>query len=79
MSRLSIELSTDQHKHIKALALLQGKSIKDFILEKVFSDASGENATWNELEELISSRIENLEVSNKSLEQISKEVVKATF
>jgi len=35
MSRLSIELSPDQHKKIKKLASINGKSIKDFMLEKV--------------------------------------------
>ena len=75
MSRLSIELSPDQHKHIKALALLQGKSIKDFILDKVFSGTNTEKDAWNELEEIISSRIENTELSSKSIDQISKEVI----
>ena len=36
MSRLSIEVTPEQHQKIKALAALHGKSIKDFILNKLF-------------------------------------------
>ena len=43
MSRLSIDLTPEQHQQIKALAALQGKSMKDFILGKLFSSKK-ENA-----------------------------------
>ena len=33
MSRLSIELTAQQHKQIKALAALQGLSIRDYVLK----------------------------------------------
>ncbi|MCK5898565.1 MAG: antitoxin [Methylococcales bacterium] len=36
MSRLSIDLTSEQHQQIKILAAVQKKSIKEFILEKVF-------------------------------------------
>jgi len=32
--RLSIEVSAEQHQRLKASAALQGKSIKDYVLEK---------------------------------------------
>lgn len=38
MPRLSIEISPQQHQLIKANAALQGKSLKDYILEKALSD-----------------------------------------
>ena len=34
MSRLSIEVTPEQHNAIKAMALLEGKTIKDLILKK---------------------------------------------
>lgn len=35
MSRLSIELTPEQHNAIKAMALLEGQSIKDFVWKLV--------------------------------------------
>ena len=34
MSRLSIEISPEQHNRLKAAAALHGQSIKDYILER---------------------------------------------
>ncbi len=36
--RLSIELTDQQHQAIKAYAVLQGMSIKDFVLDRVFTE-----------------------------------------
>ena len=36
MARLSIEVSEAEHHEIKALAALSGKTIRQFILDKVF-------------------------------------------
>ncbi len=79
MSRLSIEVSPDQHQKIKALAALQGKSIKDYILSKLFN-ASNENeqAALSELEELLSSRILQASksgASSYSIQQITDRVL----
>lgn len=37
MGRLSIEITKQQHQQIKAIAALQGMSIKDYILQAVLS------------------------------------------
>ena len=61
--RLSIEVSLDQHQHqhqrqrLKASAALQGKSIKDYILEKILPDVAEESALY-ELEEFLKPRVE---------------------
>lgn len=44
MPRLSIEISPQQHQLIKANAALQGKSLKDFILERALSDGDEADA-----------------------------------
>ncbi|WP_341228491.1 hypothetical protein [uncultured Arcticibacterium sp.] len=75
MSRLSIEVSTEQHRQIKALAVLQGKSIKDFILERLFSGNHSEDTAWQELETVLLHRVENAKSTGKTLEQISQEVL----
>lgn len=79
MSRLSIEVSPDQHQKIKALAALQGKSIKDYILSKLFNASNeDEQAALSELEELLSSRILQASksgVSSYSIQQITDRVL----
>lgn len=76
MSRLSIEISSEQHQKIKALAALQGKSIKDLILDKLVNpNAVDEQRDWNKLEELLLYRVENAQVSPKSLKEITDDVL----
>ena len=38
MPRLSVELTAEQHQLIKVSAAMQGKSIKEFILERALAD-----------------------------------------
>ena len=82
MSRLSIELTSEQHKRLKAMAALQGKSIKEYVLERVLSpsenDPSSDEAL-KQLEAFLAPRIEEAEmgkVLNKSAESIFSEVSK---
>lgn len=79
MSRLSIEISPEQHQKIKALSALQGKSIKDFILSKLFtSETDAEQAAMSQLEELLVTRIkqsENSGASSRTIQQITDDVL----
>jgi hypothetical protein len=53
MSRLTIDITIQQHQSLKALAALQGKTIKQYALERLFpADASGDQA-WRELQTLL--------------------------
>ena len=36
--RLSIDITQEQHKALKATAAMQGKSIKDYVLERTLPD-----------------------------------------
>nr|WP_312609110.1 hypothetical protein [Agrobacterium pusense] len=36
MSRLTIDITDQQHQSLKALAALQGKTIKQYVLERLF-------------------------------------------
>ncbi|MBN9543059.1 MAG: hypothetical protein J0G32_04605 [Alphaproteobacteria bacterium] len=38
MSRIVLEVTPEQHKQIKVMASLEGKSIKELILESVFNE-----------------------------------------
>lgn len=76
MSRLTIDITDQQHQSLKALAALQGKTIKQYALERLFPDDSDANQAWKELRTLLSSRVhEGLagNVSNKSISEILDE------
>ena len=71
MTRLTIEISEQQHQSIKALAALNGKSIKEYALQRLFSN--DEEQAWQELKILLSERIAQAEsgkVSSKTFDQI---------
>lgn len=55
--RLSIEITSEQHQKLKAVAALQGKTIKDYVLERALPDED-EQAALQELEVFLQPRIE---------------------
>ena len=76
MSRLTIDITDQQHQSLKALAALQGKSIKQYALERLFPSDADANLAWNELKTLLTTRInEGLagNVSAKSINEILDE------
>jgi hypothetical protein len=81
MSRLTIDITDHQHQSLKALAALQGKTIKQYALERLFpSDANGDQA-WQELKSLLENRVsEGLagKVSTKSVTEIMEEELGGT-
>lgn len=77
MSRLVIEVSDDQHQEIKALAALGGMSIKQYVLSKIFSDNTN-NEAMDELKEILEKRMlraENGHASKKSFSDIANETI----
>jgi hypothetical protein len=57
MSRLTIDITDQQHQSLKALAALQGKTIKQYALERLFSLNADQDADWEELKTLLGERI----------------------
>jgi hypothetical protein len=57
MSRLTIDITDQQHQSLKALAALQGKSIKQYAIERLFSAQPGDDQAWQELKTLLGQRI----------------------
>jgi uncharacterized protein (DUF1778 family) len=49
MSRLSIDLTPEQHQKIKAIAAMQGKSIKEYVLNQILPTSSDEEMALHEL------------------------------
>ena len=82
MRRLSIEITPEQHQRLKAVAALQGKSIKDYVLERALPplpdmDSMSEEEALNKLEDFLKPRIESAkkgELSSRSVEQIFEDV-----
>ncbi|NTI26590.1 antitoxin (plasmid) [Rhizobium rhizogenes] len=76
MGRLTIDITDQQHQNLKATAALQGKTIKQYALERLFpGDADGEVA-WQQLKSLLSDRIgESLagKVSARSVSEVLDE------
>ena len=54
MSRLTIDVTEQQHQALKALAALEGKSIKQYALERLFP--SDEQQAMQDLKALLQSR-----------------------
>ncbi|WP_096975979.1 antitoxin [Escherichia coli] len=73
MSRLTIDITDQQHQSLKALAALQGKTIKQYVLERLFPGDADADQAWQELKKILGNRINNgLEgnVSTKSIGDI---------
>ena len=61
MSRLTIEITEKQHQSIKALAAMQGKSIKEYAMQRLLPLNADEEKAMQELEEFLKPRIEAAE------------------
>ena len=73
MTRLSIELTEQQHQSIKALAALQGKSLKEYAVERLLPMTPEEEKAMGELKALLAPRIERAmrgEVSASTVDEI---------
>lgn len=76
MSRLTIDITDQQHQNLKALAALQGKTIRQFALERLFPDGTDGDKAWQELNTLLGARIHAGlagKVSGKSVAQVLDE------
>jgi len=82
MRRLSIEVTPEQHQRLKAVAALQDKTIKDYVLDRVLppfpdGESMSEEEALKKLEDYLEPRIESArkeEYSSRSVEQIFEDV-----
>lgn len=65
MSRISIDVTQQEHQRLKAMAALQGKSIKDFVLARTLGVLE-ENESLAELEALLEGRIHEAKTEGTS-------------
>lgn len=77
MSRLTIDVTEQQHQALKAMAALAGKSIKQYTLERLFP--SSEEQAMQDLKTLLQERLaaaDRGEVSALSADAITEEVIR---
>jgi len=77
MKRITIEVTEQQQHRLKAMAALQGKSIKDFVLANTIGDAD-EAAALEDLEELLKKRLANARAGGVSSRSVG-EIFEAAF
>lgn len=86
MSRISIDVTAEEHQKLKALAALQGKSIKDFVLASTLGAQNGGPLEKDlaELEAILDTRLQSARagrVSQRTIgdifEQVKREVPNA--
>ncbi|MDR2173201.1 MAG: antitoxin [Burkholderiales bacterium] len=76
MSRLTIDMTDQQHQSLKALAALQGKTIKQYALERLFPGDADADQAWQALKTLLGNRISDGlagKVSTKDIGEIVEE------
>lgn len=78
MPRLSIDITSDEHQKLKAIAALKGQSIKDYVLSQTLSktpmvDDMSDDEALSTLSEFLEERMKQVErdqYSVKSFEDI---------
>jgi hypothetical protein len=77
MSRLTIDVTAQQHQALRALAALEGKSIRQYALERLLP--SDEQVAMQELKSMLQSRLaaaERGEVSSLSAEELAEQALR---
>lgn len=78
MSRISIDVTEEEHKRLKALAALKGVSLKEYMLSSAMDSAGeSEQKTLEELEFFLRCRIDQAEkegVSSQTVDDIFESV-----
>jgi uncharacterized protein (DUF1778 family) len=79
MSRLTIDITEQQHQALKAMAALAGKSIKQFTMERLFPQGSEDQAV-QELRALLAERVAEVhrgEYAQGSISEIAEKTLRA--
>ena len=77
MSRLTIDITVQQHQALKAMAALEGKTIKQFTLERLFD---AQQSDLNEIRTLLAERVAQAqrgEVIKGSISEIAEQAIRA--
>lgn len=78
MGRLTIDVTDQQHQALKALAALEGKSIKQYAIERLFPSAPDEERAMLELKALLRARLAEAE-RGEVVEMSAMDIVEGEF
>jgi len=79
VGRLTIDITDQQHQALKAMAALQGKTIKEYALERLLPEAGDEDGLVG-LRSLLATRAAEAgrgEVSDKNISEIAADVMQS--
>jgi transposase len=79
MSRLTVDITEQQHQALKAMAALQGKTIKEYVLERLLPAQSEEEQALAELRILLEQRLTasaGNKTSKRSITEIAEEAIR---
>ncbi|MDZ7752067.1 MAG: antitoxin [Gammaproteobacteria bacterium] len=80
MSRLTLDVTEQQHQTLKALAALEGKTLKQYALERLFPPDSAGDQALDELKGLLSERLAEAqrgEVVQSSISELAGQALHA--
>jgi hypothetical protein len=80
MSRLTIDVTDQQHQNLKAMAALEGKTIKQYALERLFPAQQDEGQALADLNALLNERltqVERGEIDTRSITEIATSVLQS--
>jgi len=79
MSRLTIDITDQQHQALKAMAALAGKSINQFALERLFDLGEAGGAALRDIKALLAERVTQAqrgEVVQGSISELAEQAVR---
>lgn len=83
MSRISIDVTPHQHRQLKAIAALAGKSLKEYFLSRALPrDEEEDTGAIKELEAFLQPRVQSArtgDLTNRSVSDIRKTVRKSSL
>lgn len=80
MSRLSIDITDQQHQSLKAMAALEGKTIREYAIERLFPKPGADAAPFQELKALLEQRLAESadgNVVHRSITEIAEDVLQS--
>jgi hypothetical protein len=72
MSHLTLDLTDHQHQSLKALAALQGKTIKQYAIDQLLPGQADGGAAWEQLKALLRARIDSALAGNMSIKAVDE-------
>ncbi len=80
MSRLTIDVTEQQHQTLKALAAIEGKTLRQYALERLFPENPAGDQAFRELKALLAKRLAEAqrgELTEGSISELDEQALAA--